>query len=260
MLRYLVRAKDCKNTEQLLENVRNETVTLYSASKRLVDSMIKTHAIGTVYNHRSFLPGFWESVLGEPNFSRRTFDRLVPIGKVYVTRPKLVPTTEQIRSILRMSPPLYRALIAFLAVTGMRISEVLNLKRSNLEIVQPAGYGRVTIQASASKARYRRFAFVTREIIEWINVYSTWSGTSPYLFPGENETHPLCYGSALEQIKHLFVSNGMKDSELGIYSPHSFRTYASDAMRTCQLPEKAAMLIIGHKGLGAESAYVNPQW
>jgi len=65
--------------DQLLDDIVSDKLSVYSVSKRFVDSIRPNLATTTVYGQRSMLPGLWESVLGESNFSRRTFDRLVPI-------------------------------------------------------------------------------------------------------------------------------------------------------------------------------------
>jgi len=258
MIQILVSSNGCETVEQLLDRIRNDSVTLYSVSKRLVDTMLKTHSIGTVYAYRSMLPGLWESILGENNFSRKAFDRLAPCGTVYPSIVKKIPTPDGVKSMLKMSNPQYRALVSGLAVSGMRIGEWLSRKMSDLEI-RPDGYARVKLQAGETKARTDRFTFLTKEIVEFIDIYHQWLGMkSEYVFPGLNGSQSFQYGSALEGIKRLFARNGMTDDKDGIYSPHSFRTYADAQLRKSGMDSKYVSATIGHVNrLQSEIAYLD---
>src|SRR6266705_6827143 len=71
-----------KTIEQIMSDVRNDRANVYTVSKRFIEAIRPTIAPRTLYLHRSMLPSLWESTIGENNFSRRTFDRLVPICKV----------------------------------------------------------------------------------------------------------------------------------------------------------------------------------
>jgi len=76
MVSFLVKANGYETIEPLLADIKADKLTVYSASKRLVDSMIRTHSPATVYGYRSMLPGLFQSVLGEENFRTTVFDRL----------------------------------------------------------------------------------------------------------------------------------------------------------------------------------------
>src|SRR2546427_4150318 len=83
----------------------------------------------TIALYRSMLPEFFESVLGENNFSRKTFDRIVPVGDSYVSTTKKVPKFEDMPKILSLAGPRDRALLGVLA-WGMREDEALSRKIS----------------------------------------------------------------------------------------------------------------------------------
>jgi integrase len=140
----------------------------------------------------------------------------------------------------------------------MRIGEVLSRKWSDIE-VRTDGYARVRLQASETKARYLRYAFLTRETVLWLRTFTVWLGVkSDWVFPGENETKALQYGTALEQIKRLFNRNSMKDNGPEIYTPHSFRTFADAQMRKVGLDSKYVSAIIGHVNkLQSEAHYLD---
>ena len=242
---------------QILADIKADKVTVYSACKRFVDDMRKSRSPLTVYVYRSMITGLFESVLGEENLRRRVMDRLVPTGAVYVSRVKKAPTREQLVSMLKTANPQYRALLGVLAVSGMRIGEALSRKMSDLEI-RPEGYARVRLQAFETKGRYRRYSFLTREIVDWLRIHQA-NHQSEYLFGGEKHGH-LQYTPSENAIKDLYVKVGLKDApdKSEIYCVHSLRTFADSQMSKCGLDRKYIAAIIGHKSaLASEASYLD---
>ena len=252
MVQKLERTNHAK-IEQILDDIQADKLTVYSVCKRFIDSIRPNLATTTVYGQRSMLPDLWESVLGESNFSRRIFDRLVPIGNVYNSRIKLIPNREQIVTVLKITSPLYRALVCMLAVSGMRIGEALSRKWSDLEI-RPEEHAKITLRASETKARYLRYTFLTHECLEWLQAIRT---GSDYIFPGANNGH-LWYASAQFAIKEAFKKVGLFDTGDSAYTIHSLRTFADAQLRECGLDSKYCSLIVGHRNrLQSEVAYVS---
>src|SRR4029077_16554473 len=97
--------------DKVLDDIRADRLNVYAACKRFLDASRKTCAPTTVYVRRSQLVGLFQSTLGETNFSRTTFDRLCPNGAVYVTHQKLIPTREQVSTMLNIAPLTYKAVI-----------------------------------------------------------------------------------------------------------------------------------------------------
>ncbi|HEV2119453.1 MAG TPA: tyrosine-type recombinase/integrase [Candidatus Bathyarchaeia archaeon] len=255
-----------KTVEEILEEITTGRVSLYTTARRLVDSMRERELKpSTVFFYRSLLPGFFESVLGEENFKQKVFDRLVPAGEFYVSTTKKSPTPDETRQLLRIATPQYRALVGVEACTGMRIGEAVSRKMSDLEI-RPSGIGRIKLQVGQTKARIKRYVFVTREVIEWIRQYHLrLKSPSEWMFPGEKGTH-LAETTAWTEMKRLFGLCGMKDTEDEIYSTHSWRLFADSQMSKSGLDRKYIALIVSHKSkLGAESHYkdwdeIERQW
>jgi len=237
----------------MLADIQADKVSVYSACKTFMDYLRKDYASYTCYTYRSVLPGLFESVLGESRFSKRTFDRIVPSGSFYISHVKKAPERQQVVQMLKIASPLYRAVIAMLACTGMRIGEALTRKWSDLEI-RTDGHARVTLRASETKAKYSRYTFLTRESLEWLQLLRT---ENDYIFPSDKAEH-LSYNGARRMIKPLFRKAGLNDAsdKSEVYTIHSFRTFASDEMRACGLREKDTLAIIGHK-YGSESSYID---
>jgi integrase len=258
--RYVVRLFEEANhasIAQILAELKADRTTPYAVSKRFMDHIRKGRAPYTCYVYRSMLFGLLVATLGEENCRKSVFHRLVTYEPPYVVRTKRSPNPENLRAMLLMATPLYRALIGLLACTGTRIGEALTRKMSDLEI-RPDGHARITLRASETKARNLRYVFATKEVMDWVDVYRKSTGTkSEYVFPGDRTGH-LRYGGVQEGIKNLFRKVGLQDSpdKSFIYSAHSLRTFADTQMGRAGLDRKWIELIIGHKNsLAASGSY-----
>jgi len=237
--------------DKVLDDIRADRLNVYAACKRFLDAIRKTHAPLTVCVHRSQLVGLFQSTLGEHNFSRITFDRLCPNGAAYVKHQKLIPSREQVVTMLNIAPLTYKALAGGLACGAFRLNEWLALKMCDLEI-RKEGYARVKLQAEHTKARYLRYSFVTREILDWVNALQN-TNPSEYVFGGLRGH----LASAQVRVKGLYREAGLHDGADGsTYCAHSFRTFAGDELRACGLRDKYVLAIIGHKQ-GAEGSYLD---
>ncbi len=255
VLRYLERSNHSTFSE-LLDDIVNERVNVYTVCKRFVDDLRnKNRSPMTIYVFRSQLPGLFQSTLGEEHFSRIVFDRLVPTGPVYVVTRKKVPSIEGVRRMLQIAGPQYRAIVGGLACTGMRISEWLSRKMSDLEI-RPQGFARVTLRSNETKGRYLRYTFLTKEVVEFVRIQQL-KYPSEYVFKGETTGH-LQPHSVQQYVKQLYKNSGMIDSQGEIYCSHSFRTFADSMLRNCGMDSKYVSAIIGHKNkLQAEASYLD---
>jgi hypothetical protein len=118
---------------------------------------------------------------------------------------------------------------------------------------RPDGHAVIILNAKNTKARYERWLFLTKGMVDWIDTYHK-KVPSEWIIPGE-KGH-LTDGMAWDVIKGLFAREGLKDSEKGIYSPHSLRTFTQSYMRKAGLNEGIIDAIIGHVGnLGAKKHY-----
>lgn len=88
------------------------------------------------------------STLGERRLSRTAFNRIVTCASPYLVHSKKIPMREQVADMPKAAQPLHRALVAVLAVCGMRmrINEALSRKWSDPKIRED-GQARVSIKA-----------------------------------------------------------------------------------------------------------------
>jgi len=254
MVRKFERSNE-SNINRIIADIVADKVSVYSACRKFVDDLrVRGLASGTIYVQRSMLPGLFQSVLGEENFKKTVFERLVPSASLYVEHHKKTPTREDTVKMLKIADLKYKVIIGGLASGGFRIGEWLSRKMPDLEI-RPEGYARVKLQAKETKAKYLRYSFLPRDIVECIQLLHA-NISSDWVIPGDRGR--LNNAAAYSQIKSYFARVGLKDEPGESYTPHSFRTFAPDEMRACGLKEKAVLSIIGHRNaLGADAHYTN---
>lgn len=254
--------------KKLLDSVKTRKVNPYQTARKLTDWTRESGLRpATIQQYRSRLFGMFQSTLGEDSFKKSVFDRVAPQGDYYVTKTKKSPTEDELKQMLRSaSSARDRALLGFLACTGCRISEATSRKLSDIEVDETTKHVKVKFQAAQTKARTKRWAFLTREVMEWIAQYrmhlnvqakDNHTEVSEWLFPGELGDH-LKTAAAYQKIKRLFSIVGCKDTDDETYSPHSLRTFADAKMAKAGLDRKFIAAIIGHKSkLAAEAAYLD---
>lgn len=205
--------------------------------------------------------GFLKSVLGKDKFDTEDFADTVPTGDNYTLKEKKQPTVEELKHILRsLANPRDRALVGVMSLTGMRIGETVSRRMSDLER-RPDGHAKLSLEARSTKKRYVRYAFLTKEVVDWIDAFrKNGLKDSPWIFPGEvhgdtgAENKHLGKLAAERAIKELFIRCGCRDSENFIYSSHSFRGFSENQMIRAGMGDKFVRLITGHSGK-TERAY-----
>jgi site-specific recombinase XerD len=270
VLRLWATANGKAGPQEVIDDMLLDRATPYSTARAFLNWLSEQKGKFkpiSIALFRSTLPGFFESVLGAENFSQSVYDRLVPAGQNYVSTTKRAPTVNELTHILRnLSSLRDRALVSLLATTGMRISEALSRKMSQIE--RRNEHCRIKLQAESTKSRYLRYVFLTQECIDFIDAYhkalpntfdsKTKGGTNTeWIFPGEHGSHmdPV---TAWKAIKTLFEAAGLKDKEDEIYSPHSMRKFAQSQMRRSGLSDTFVDAIVGEKGgLGAKANYID---
>jgi len=101
LVRTIELSQQCQHFPNI-SRIKTDKLSVYVVSKRFIDSIRPNHALQRLSApvHASRTLG---TVLGEQNFSRRTFDRLVPIGSVYNARTKTDTDPRTVVQCLKVS-------------------------------------------------------------------------------------------------------------------------------------------------------------
>jgi len=162
--------------------------------------------------------------------------------------PELLSRAEVKRVIEQMGNEKYRVMLMLLYGCGLRISEVLNLKVSDID------GERQTLKVREGKGGKDRFVIIPPSVLTVLRHY--WSHYHPmdWLFPSQHTPEVALHPSSLrKQVKLAWVKSGISKS----CSPHSFR----HAFATHQL--EAGMSLhqlqhqLGHSDVKTTSRYLH---
>ncbi|KPJ54627.1 hypothetical protein AMJ47_03985 [Parcubacteria bacterium DG_72] len=146
-----------------------------------------------------------------------------------------------------------RAMLEILFSTGMRISELLNLKKEQIDKT-----GRIFIRG---KGRKERFVYLTPRAQEYLNKYLEMRGIkdSPYLFlpfKGKNinnKDRKISPNYLQEKVKKYRELLGL-NVPLSCHSiRHAFATYLAESGAN----PAAIQILLGHESLDTTTRYVN---
>ena len=149
---------------------------------------------------------------------------------------------------------MYYCIILILLDAGMRISELVNIKMTDLDIQ----LGLVTILGKGQKQRVVPLTrFTVRELLRYIQNFRKNYGfvESPYLFPDNNGGH-ISTNSIQQYLRRLAEKAGLKDVKV---TPHVFRhTFGTNAAAR---DANAFMIkdMMGHSSLQTTMKYIHLQ-
>ncbi len=271
----------------------NQSLTDLIDEARLEQKTIEEDEERQVYNH---LEEFKEYLENDREMSDYTIMNCIKTVKTFYNRFKIdtsefeftaypetfyvnvddLPGQVDIQLILTDANKKYRALITFLASTGMNISDALrltvndfleayNYKRPMDEHITFDNYlsrferGSILTWRSTKRSQTRQktgrpwATFSSPEssklILDYLRSDPPESANSP-LF--QNDIHidrPLSYGSARKYMIYLNEKAGFKDKRLGSYhfiTLKSLRTYFATVLENAKIQEKFIRMMMGH--------------
>jgi len=259
MIRYWVQANDFTGPTEGIKAIQKGG--LYKSFNNAVEFLeSRGMAPNTLAQWRGGYRSFIKACIGY--FDDTKYESLVKNFQGYTITEKLCPKPEEFRELLLKGNAREKALVSFLGVTGMRINEVLSRKRSDIEFDYPIAGGvkvpaRVRVEAGATKKKYLRYSFLSRESVKLLKDFWTEGRESQWVFPAmwsEREDSHADYFNVLHQMKNLFKRIGLKPKQAGqVYSPHSFRSFAQMIMRRSGFSDTWNGLIVGHRNLETKS-------
>lgn len=209
-----------------------------------------------VQGHVRAIKAFWSWLAREEYIEKNPLEgfRLPSIPKYLI--PAL--TTEQVGKLLNAIDKTtdlgakYYCLLILLLDTGMRISELVNIKMNNLDLI----HGWVTVIGKGQKQRMCPFSGETRkQLVRYLRNSRSQMGpeNSPYLFQKRDGEH-ISVNSVQQYMRRLLRSSGL----VGVRcSPHIFRhTFATQALIN-EANVAAVRDIMGHTSERTTLKYTN---
>jgi integrase len=166
-------------------------------------------------------------------------------------------TVEQIHNLLeiaRRSSPRDYALLRLMAITGLRESDVLGLKRKQLLSSSGCIVREITVRMrKTGRTIEKTLSDSTRDAIaEYLRI----APKSVYLFPGEDTSQPL-HRSTMHRIVKRCLSKLLGDQvSLRRSSTHTLRRSTAFAISERQGVESASVFL-GHVSLQCTLVYLN---
>jgi len=175
-------------------------------------------------------------------------------------KPVKILNIEQIKKLLAQidrnvaKGAMYYVVLVLLLDTGLRISELINIKLADMDLMQ----GFVQVMGKGQKVRTVPFSKLTRkELLHYVNTF--WSqlcpADSPYLFATSKGPN-ISVNSVQQFLRRLAKKTGLNGIRV---SPHSFRhTFATMAVaggaNVFTLKD-----IMGHRSLQTTMGYIKQQ-
>lgn len=161
---------------------------------------------------------FYCNVLKKPRFKL-----YLPTTKVTFKLPSILSTQEVERIIKAVDHIKHRTLLIVIYGTGLRISEALNLKVSDID------RDRMTLHIRKTKNKHERYVPLSPSILQTLTDYWRTCHFNDYVFPGAKPNKPLSTTSVAKIFTHAKKIAGIK-KEGGIHAlRHSFATHTLEA-------------------------------
>ena len=175
----------------------------------------------------------------------------VPYPRTQRTLPVVLSQAEVVR-FLRASPGLKsRALLTTLYATGLRVSEVVALKVSDIDSQ------RMVIRVRQGKGRTDRYVILSPRLLTVLRTY--WKALRPtdWLFPGRAPGTPL----STRQVDRICQEMRQHAGLTKVVSAHTLRHSFATHLLESGTDLRSIQLLLGHRSLSTTARYlhVSPQ-
>jgi len=239
----------------LLSKIEPETITalLASARKRKVSNK-------TILNLYNLLKLMFDVAveydLLEVSPVRRKLHR-----PSYERTEKPALSAEEVRRVLEKIPEQYRMLFITVALTGIRLGELLALRWMNvvtearlLTVTHSLWKGEMVAPKTKSSMRSIRIPVVLAQLLEDHLAQSRWTAPGDFVFCREDGA-PLNPDTLRKDVLYTAIAAAGIEREKGAHGFHLFRHSAASIVHTQTRDIKAAQELLGHSRLETTSTY-----
>ncbi|MCE9501444.1 MAG: site-specific integrase [Leptospira sp.] len=153
---------------------------------------------------------------------------------------------EEIGMLLKVSSnPKHKAILSFVYASGLRVSEVVNLKKSDID------FNRGTLFIRQAKGKKDRITILSSTCLSLLNNFRSYELNSPWIFPGQQFKSHLSVRSA-EKIFEIAKNRAGIKKHVSIHSlRHAFATHLLEAGTDIRYIQS----LLGHKSLKTTTIY-----
>jgi site-specific recombinase XerD len=198
------------------------------------------------------LPTYIQAVCGLRFFYRNTLHRKIDVERLplprYETKLPVILSKAEVKALLEAPKNLgERAILATMYGAGLRVSEVVNLKVSDLD------RGRKVIHVRGGKGHKDRQVMFSDPLREVLAAWWRWRQPKDWLFPGERPGKPFSRETVHRMCKTAARLAGVKKRVHPHALRHAFATHLLDD--GVSLPVIQALL--GHLNLKTTARYLH---
>lgn len=237
----------CENSAISYDNISEidicflEGFILYLKGKQLKN--------GTIDNHIKAIRLFYKFLVDRKLIDGKVIEELY---KVKLHKPEKVIkdyiTKEELDELIEMAWGWYRAMdmyklkaiLYFMFFTGVRIGELINLKREHITLETKEALIKIP-----TKGREERYIFFTKEVRKLVDQYFSTE-------PEETNAFNVTRNQVISLIQYLRQFTHKK------ITPHTLRHSFAHYLALNEIDIKVAQKLLGHKNLASTEIYYDP--
>jgi site-specific recombinase XerD len=198
------------------------------------------------------LPTYIQAVCGLRFFYRHTLNRKIDIERIplprYENKLPVILSKDEVKALLEAPRNLaQRAMLATLYGAGMRVSEVTNLKVSDLD------RERKIIRVRGGKGNKDRQVMLSDPLLEVLVAYWRWARPTEWLFPGEKPGRPVSCETVFRTCKEAAKLAAIAKS----VHPHSLRHAFATHLLDDGVSLPVIQILMGHSNLKTTARYLH---
>ncbi len=239
-----------------LRNVAQFALHFGVSPDRLESEHIRTYQLFLIEKKKASWNTFIQAVCALRFFYGQTLRQPGMVDYIpYPRKPRFLPVVlarEEVSALIRAPHNLkHRAILATLYTTGLRVSELCNLKGTDIDS------GRMVIQVRQGKGKRDRFVGLSPDLLPLLRFYWKRYGLQSWLFPGNRLTHPI----SRVGVSHACKKAGKAAQINKVIYPHLLRHSCATHLLEAGMDLRSIQLLLGHATLRSTSLYlhvVNP--
>jgi integrase/recombinase XerD len=169
----------------------------------------------------------------------------IPYAKKPKTQPLILSLEEVCAFIKSMINLKHRVMVMLAYSTGLRVSEVVNLRVSDIDSK------RMMIRVEQGKGQKDRYLPLSATLLQWLRFY--WKTTRPtnFLFPGRTLFIPMSRANVNKAITSALRTSGISKKVNPRMLRHSFATHLLESGTNIRIIQA----LLGHRSLNTTARY-----
>jgi len=227
--------------DKFLSSIKNETNELTEDDvKQYLATLVDSKSVSTVSLAASSLKFFFDKVLKKPIIS-------LPLPKKEKKLPEVL-TREEVKNLIEAAETSKsRLIIKMLYSTGLRVSELTNLKRGDININERIGWVR------KGKGKKDRIFTISDAIVDELKNQLEKNSNFSYLFSTSTRDKPLTSRNIQKIIKRVAAKAGIKKR----ITPHTLRHSYATHLLDSGIDIRKIQVLLGHENLTTTQIYTH---